>query len=119
MATPWAKEDSKRMLHAVYRVGELEKTIDAYKSQFGMQLLRFLDEKEDKFSAAFMGYGDEKDHFALELTYNYGVESYDLGDGFGHFGIYSPDVYKTCAAVKEAGGKVPFHHRHIFHRTVR
>lgn len=66
----------------------------------------YRDIPEEKYSNAFLGYGPEDKHFAVELTYNYGVDSYDLGEGFGHFAIYSPDVYKTCADIKEAGGKV-------------
>lgn len=104
----WLQEDQRRMIHAVYRVGDLEKTIDAYKNQFGMRLHRINDEKEQKFTAAFMGYGDEETHFAMELTYNYGVDRYDLGTGFGHFAFYSPDVYKTCEEIKKAGGKVHY-----------
>lgn len=107
MATAnWAQEDQRRMLHAVYRVGDLQKTVDSYKEQFGMQLLREIDKPDEKFSVAFMGYGSEEDHFTVELTYNYGVDNYDLGEGFGHFAIYTPDAYKTCEDIKKAGGNV-------------
>ena len=107
MATDnWAREDSRRMLHPVFRVGDLQKTIDCYRDQFGMQLLRQIDVPDKEFSVAFMGYGPETENFALELTYNYGVDSYDLGEGFGHFAFYTPDAYKTCEDIKTAGGKV-------------
>ncbi|PSC76770.1 putative lactoylglutathione chloroplast isoform A [Micractinium conductrix] len=105
-AAGWAAEDERRMLHAVYRVGDMDKTIQYYKECFGMQLLRYRDISEEKYSNAFLGYGPETTHFAMELTYNYGVDSYDLGEGFGHFGIATADVYKMVEAVKAKGGKV-------------
>ena len=73
-----------------------------------LQLLRFRDIPEDKYSNAFLGYGSEETNFALELTYNYGQDSYDIGEGFGHFGLVIPDVYKTVAGIKESGGVVRF-----------
>lgn len=94
------------MLHAVYRVGDMDATIKYYQDCFGMKLLRFRDIKEEKYSNAFLGYGPEETHFAMELTYNYGVDSYDLGEGFGHFGIATPDAYKMVEAVKAKGGRV-------------
>lgn len=64
------------------------------------------DIPEDKYSNTFLGYGPEETNFAVELTYNYGVESYDIGKGFGHFGLATTDVYKMCDNIREAGGKV-------------
>lgn len=94
------------MLHVVYRVGDMQAHIDYYKNMFGMKLLRYRDIPDEKYSNAFLGYGSEETNFALELTYNYGVDSYDLGDAFGHFGLAVPDVYKTVETVKAGGGKV-------------
>ncbi|KAK9824398.1 hypothetical protein WJX72_010013 [[Myrmecia] bisecta] len=94
------------MLHAVYRVGDMDATIDYYKKQFGMKQLRYRDIPEEKYTNAFLGFGSEKTNFALELTYNYGKDSYDLGSGFGHFALGVPDVYKTVDSIKAAGGKV-------------
>lgn len=71
-----------------------------------MQLLRERDLPEDKYTNVFLGYGSEDKNFAVELTYNYGVESYDIGKGFGHFGLASTDIYKMCDSIKAAGGKV-------------
>jgi len=105
-ASDWVKEDTRRLLHVVYRVGDMDATIDYYKKCFGMQLLRYRDIKEEKYTNAFLGYGNERTHFVTELTYNYGVDSYDLGEGFGHFGIQLQDVYKAVADIKAAGGKV-------------
>jgi len=105
-ASGWAKEDNRRMLHAVYRIGDMDKTIEYYKKHFGMELLRHRDVPDDKYTNAFMGYGSEKTHFSVELTYNYGQDSYDIGEGFGHFGLAVEDVFKTVESVKSAGGKV-------------
>eukprot|EP00887_Chlorella_sp_A99_P003381 scaffold7.g3381.t1 len=105
-STDWVKEDERRMLHAVYRVGDMDQTIEYYQKCFGMKLLRYRDIPEEKYSNAFLGYGPEDTHFALELTYNYGVDAYDLGEGFGHFGLAVNDAYKTVEQVKAKGGKV-------------
>ena len=109
-ATPspsdWLSQDSRRMLHAVYRVGAMDDYIKYMQDCFGMKLLRYRDIPDEKYSNAFLGYGPEDTHFAIELTYNYGVESYDLGTGFGHFGIAVNDVYKTVDSVKAKNGKV-------------
>lgn len=73
-----------------------------------MELLRYRDIPEEKYSNAFLGYGPETTNFAVELTKNYGVDSYDIGEGFGHFGLAIPDVYKACDDIKAAGGTVSF-----------
>lgn len=99
-------KDKRRLLHVVYRVGNLDRTIKFYTESLGMQVLRKRDVPEHKYTNAFLGYGPESTNFAVELTYNYGVESYDIGEGFGHFGIAVEDVYKTVEKVKEKNGKV-------------
>jgi len=105
-AGTWVTEDKRRMLHVVYRVGDMQKHIDFYTKQLGMQLLRQRDIPEDKYSNAFLGYGPETTNFAVELTFNYGVDSYDIGEGFGHFGVALPDVYKAAETIKAAGGEI-------------
>ena len=85
-----------RMLHTMLRVGNLEKSIKFYTEILGMKVLRQHDFPEGQFTLAFVGYGDEKDHTVLELTYNYGVESYDMGSAFGHIALGVPDVYAAC-----------------------
>ncbi|KAL8489756.1 hypothetical protein ACS0TY_025588 [Phlomoides rotata] len=102
----WVKTDKRRMLHVVYRVGDLDRTIKFYSDCFGMKLLRKRDITEDRYTNAFLGYGPEEHHFVIELTYNYGVDKYDIGSGFGHFGIAIEDVAKTVDIVKAKGGKV-------------
>lgn len=105
-ALEWAKNDKRRMLHVVYKVGDLDKTIKFYTDCLGMKLLRKRDIPEERYSNAFLGYGPEESHFTVELTYNYGVDKYDIGTGFGHFGIAVEDVAKTVNLIKAKGGKV-------------
>ncbi|KAG8375578.1 hypothetical protein BUALT_Bualt10G0115100 [Buddleja alternifolia] len=102
----WIKTDNRRLLHVVFRVGDLDKTIKFYTECLGMKLLRKRDIPEDGYSNAFVGYGPEVSNFAMELTYNYGVDRYDIGTGFGHFGIASNDVSKMVDLVKYKGGRV-------------
>ncbi|XP_010915890.1 probable lactoylglutathione lyase, chloroplastic [Elaeis guineensis] len=105
-ALEWVKKDKRRLLHVVYRVGDLDKTIKFYTECLGMKLLRKRDIPEERYTNAFLGYGPEDSHFVVELTYNYGVDKYDIGDGFGHFGIAVEDVAKTVDLIKAKGGKV-------------
>lgn len=102
----WVKQDNRRMLHVVYRVGDLDRTIKFYTECLGMKLLRKRDIPEERYTNAFLGYGPEDSHFVIELTYNYGVDQYDIGSAFGHFGIAVEDVSKTVELIKAKGGKV-------------
>jgi lactoylglutathione lyase len=88
------------------RVGNLERSIQFYTEMLGMKLLRQKDYPEGKFTLAFLGYGDEKSHTALELTYNWGIVSYELGNAFGHIAIEVADVYQACETIKAKGGQV-------------
>ncbi|KAJ0016790.1 hypothetical protein Pint_09902 [Pistacia integerrima] len=102
----WPKKDKRRMLHVVYRVGDLDRTIKFYTECLGMKLLRQRDIPEEKFTNAFLGFGPEESNFVVELTYNYGVSSYDIGTGFGHFGIATQDVYKMVEDIRAKGGTI-------------
>jgi lactoylglutathione lyase len=95
-----------RMLHTMLRVGGLDRSIDFYTKVLGMKLLRRKDYPDGKFTLAFVGYGDEADHTVLELTYNWGVESYEPGNAFGHIAIEVEDAYRACEEVAKKGGKV-------------
>ncbi len=95
-----------RMLHTMLRVGDLQRSIDFYTSMLDMTLLRTTDRPEQKYSLAFVGYGSNPEHAELELTYNYGVEQYELGSAFGHIAIAVTDAAATCARIKAAGGMV-------------
>jgi lactoylglutathione lyase len=88
------------------RVSDLEKSLTFYTNILGMKLLRLHEYPEGKFTLAFVGFGDEKDHAVIELTYNWGVTSYDKGNAFGHIAIEVEDAYKTCELIKSKGGKV-------------
>jgi len=83
------------------RVGNLKRSIDFYTRVMGMQLLRTTERPAQKYSLAFLGYGSNPEHAEIELTYNHGVDRYELGTAYGHIAIGVPDVAATCAAVRE------------------
>ena len=95
-----------RMLHTMLRVGDLDKSIAFYCDILGMKLLRRKDYPGGEFTLAFVGYGEEKDNTVIELTYNWGVSKYDLGEGYGHIALGVDDIYGTCDRIKAQGGKV-------------
>ena len=95
-----------RVLHTMLRVGDLQRSIRFYTEVLGMRLLRQHDYPDGKFTLAFVGYGPETEQAVIELTYNYGVDRYDLGDGFGHVALEVEDAAAACAQIKSRGGKV-------------
>jgi lactoylglutathione lyase len=95
-----------RILHTMLRVGDLEKSIGFYTNVLGMKLLRRNDFPDGKFTLAFVGYGDESKEAVLELTYNWGVDQYEIGTGYGHVALEVEDAYKACEEVQARGGKV-------------
>ncbi|MEZ2237946.1 lactoylglutathione lyase [Microcoleus sp.] len=95
-----------QLLHTMLRVGNLEESLKFYTEVLGMKMLRQKDYPDGKFSLAFVGYGDESDHTVLELTYNWGVEEYNLGNAYGHIAIGVDDIYGTCEEIRARGGKV-------------
>ena len=95
-----------RILHTMLRVGNLEQSIHFYTQVLGMKLIRSQDYPDGEFTLAFVGYGNEYDNSVLELTYNYGKSSYEMGTAFGHMAIEVDDAYKACELVKQSGGKV-------------
>ena len=90
-----------RMLHTMLRVGNLQRSIDFYTQVLGMDLLRTTLRPEQQYDLAFVGYGGNPGQAEIELTYNYGVERYDLGTAFGHIAIGVPDVAGTCTALRD------------------
>lgn len=95
-----------RLLHTMIRTGNLDRSIEFYTKVLGMKLLRRIDYPDGKFTLAFVGYGDEASSAVIELTYNWGVESYVLGEGFGHIAIEVQDAAATCDEVRRNGGTV-------------
>ena len=95
-----------RILHTMLRVGDMPRSVDFYTKVIGMKVLRSNDRPDQKYSLTFVGFGDENNEAVLELTYNYGVDKYELGSAFGHIAIEVPDAYKACDAIKAAGGRV-------------
>ncbi|ODS98607.1 MAG: lactoylglutathione lyase [Lautropia sp. SCN 69-89] len=95
-----------RILHTMLRVGDMQRSIDFYTRLMGMKLLRTADRPEQKYSLAFVGYGDEAGHAVIELTYNYGVDRYEIGTGYGHIAIEVDDAAATCERIRAGGGLV-------------
>jgi lactoylglutathione lyase len=95
-----------RILHTMLRVGDLQRSIDFYTNVLGMKLLRTSDNPEYQYTLAFVGYGNNPEHAELELTYNYGVDKYDLGNAYGHIAISTENIVDACNAVKANGGNV-------------
>ncbi|PRD39420.1 UNVERIFIED_CONTAM: gloA [Trichonephila clavipes] len=95
-----------RILHTMLRVGNLEKSIAFYTEVLGMKLLRQSENPEYKYTLAFVGYGDESSNAVLELTYNWGVDSYDLGSAFGHIALEVENVYEACDKIRAKGGVI-------------
>ncbi len=95
-----------RILHTMLRVGDLERSIAFYRDVLGMTLLRRHEYPDGKFTLAFLGYGPESEQAAIELTYNWGVERYDLGTAFGHVALEVDDAAAACAEIKRRGGTV-------------
>jgi lactoylglutathione lyase len=93
-------------LHTMLRVGDLQRSVDFYSKAFGMKEIRRRDVPGGKYTLAFVGFGDEESHTLIELTYNYGVEKYELGGAFGHLAIGVPNVAKACEIAAEAGGTI-------------
>lgn len=95
-----------RLLHTMLRVGNLDRSVDFYTRLMGMKEMRRRDVPEGKYTLVFVGYGDEISQCVLELTYNYGVDSYEMGGAFGHLAIGVPDVKATCDKLRAEGVKI-------------
>ncbi len=95
-----------RLLHTMLRVGDLQRAIDFYTNAIGMQLLRVTKRPDQNYDLAFVGFGSNPEHAEIELTYNYGVNSYDIGTAYGHIAVGVPNVAATCEKIRAAGGKI-------------
>jgi lactoylglutathione lyase len=97
-----------KLLHTMLRVGDLQRSIDFYTRVLGMNLLRSSDRPEQKYTLAFVGFGrgNADDNAEIELTYNYGVTSYETGTAFGHIALGVPDVAAACERIRTTGGKI-------------
>jgi lactoylglutathione lyase len=88
------------------RVGDLQRSIDFYTRVLGMQLLRTTERPDQKYSLAFVGYEGNPAQAEIELTYNHGVDSYEIGTAYGHIALGVPDVYAACEKIRAAGGPI-------------
>jgi lactoylglutathione lyase len=95
-----------RILHTMLRVVDLDQSIAFYTRILGMTLLRRKDYPEGRFTLAFVGYGDESEQPAIELTHNWDTKAYELGTAYGHIALEVDDVYAACDKIRAAGGKV-------------
>jgi lactoylglutathione lyase len=95
-----------RILHTMLRVTDLEKSISFYTELLGMRLLRRKDFPDGQFTLAFLGYGEESEQAVIELTHNWDVSAYDMGNAYGHIAIGVDDVYRACDLIKSKGGQV-------------
>lgn len=95
-----------RLLHTMLRVGDLQRSIAFYTNVMGMKLLRTTERPDQKYSLAFLGYGTNPEHAEIELTYNHGVDSYEMGSAYGHIAIGVEDAYAACDKIKAGGGQV-------------
>ncbi len=97
---------SKRILHTMLRVGDLDRSINFYTNVLGMKLLRKSENKEFEYTLAFIGYAEESESAVIELTYNWGTNEYDLGNGYGHIAISADDIYAACEEIRQADGEI-------------
>lgn len=95
-----------RILHTMLRTGDLDRSIQFYTEVLGMKVLRRKDYPDGQFTLAFLGYGDESAHSVIELTYNWGVDRYEMGTAYGHIALEVDDVYRATDQVKSRGGKI-------------
>jgi lactoylglutathione lyase len=95
-----------RILHTMLRVGDVDRSIDFYTRVLGMRLLRRKDYPDGRFTLAFLGYADESEQSAIELTFNWDTAAYELGTGYGHIALEVDDVYASCGEIRERGGRI-------------
>ena len=96
------------LLHTMLRVGDLQRSIEFYTQTMGLNLLRTIDRPEQQYTLAFIGFGagNNSGQAEIELTFNYGVSEYDLGNAYGHIALGVSSVAKTCERIRAAGGKI-------------
>jgi len=104
----------RRILHTMLRVKDLQRSIDFYTNILGMKVLRDVDQPEEKYTLVFLGFGEESETHALELTYNYGVSTYEMGNAYGHIAISVDDCHAACSEIREKGGNITLEAKPLF-----
>lgn len=95
-----------KYLHTMLRVNSLETSIRFYTELLGMNLISKTDYPDGQFTLAFLSYGKTKDDPCIELTYNYGKDSYLMGDAFGHIALGTDDIKGTIEKLRKNGVKI-------------
>ncbi|WP_036901505.1 MULTISPECIES: lactoylglutathione lyase [Prochlorococcus] len=95
-----------RMLHTMLRVGNLEKSLSFYTEVLGMKLLRQKDYPSGRFTLAFVGYGVEEENTVIELTHNWDIPNYEIGNGYGHIALGVENIFETCESLRKSGGNI-------------
>ncbi|HEY8857205.1 MAG TPA: lactoylglutathione lyase [Rugosibacter sp.] len=95
-----------RILHTMLRVGDLDRSLHFYTTVLGMQLLRRADYPAGKFTLAFVGFDTEENSAVIELTYNWGIDHYEIGTAYGHIAIAVPDAAVACETIRQRGGNI-------------
>lgn len=95
-----------KYLHTMIRVNHLDESIKFYTEALGMNLISKEDYPDGEFTLAFLSYGKTKQDPCIELTYNFGKHSYNLGDAFGHIALGTEDIKGACEKVRAMGYKV-------------
>ena len=98
-------DNNRRILHTMIRISDMERSIRFYTEILGMKVLRVLDQPEDKYTLTFLGYSGESESTVLELTYNYDVSDYDVGNAYGHIAIGVSDIKQAVGDIKKRGGQ--------------
>lgn len=92
-----------RLLHTMLRVGDLQRSIDFTHQRAGHETAAYQRKPEYKYSLAFVGYGPETEEAVIELTYNWGVDKYELGTAYGHIALSVDNAAEACEKSVKTG----------------
>ena len=87
------------LLHTCYRITDIDRSVAFYEA-LGFEDRRRMPIRDEAINV-FMGLAGDEDR--LELTYNFGVDSYDIGTGYGHIAVSVDDIDETLERLKEQG----------------
>jgi len=90
-----------KYLHTCYRIGDIDRSVDFY-AKLGFEEVRRMPIRNEAINV-FMNAPGDGDTPRLELTYNHGVDSYELGDGYNHIALAVEDLDGTLAGLADQG----------------